>query len=792
MAIATTGWNQCSITGLNSPTCVNGTAQTPVVSGGTLVGPGVSGGSFDPLVAGVGTHTLFVVDPMYAPNLYTIDQTGTYSPMPGPIAGTSVSLGDDQVTGVLPIGFTFNFFGVDYTDFYISSNGFIGFSAGMSNGCCSGQTIPTLGNPDNMIAFAWEDIHPGLGGSVRYLTTGTAPNQKLIVEFYNVQHYGGGNAITTQVHLYETTNVIEIHTTSMPSDGGTHTMGIENFNGSTGYAVTGRNAASWSISNDYVAFIPTYCATANITVTTAVTANLGTDFSLCPGETAYVSPAFGMATYLWNDLSTDDSLAISGGGQYYVDIVDGGGCTDSDTINVTVASITNLTSPLAMCEGDAPVTLYAVPITNPSPNDASQGVWSGVGVISGGLNIDTVKIMDAPGAGLEDTLTWGGDLCTEGIIGGTMFNSTAFSLQNTATMIDSIRFTFAHTSCDAAYSWNIYVNGVLVETIAGQYPNTCSCTPVAGSNIEYITATDPAIQTNWNFGGTNTISIEYTAFSGNFAGVFAQVYNQGNIFDPVVAGVGVHLVTYDICTLSETFEMHVMGTPVINAMNSAYLCNGHDVTLSSDIAPGMGYSSWSTTETTDSIIVSTPGTYTLTNTLCGTSNSIDVFTSPDVLISSTSTDELLGNDGTIDLTVSGGTPGFTFDWDNGSTTEDLSGLAGGTYIVTVTDMNGCYDTLEVVVSSQVGINEADADFGFTIYPNPSNGLVQLTVESAENHNNVAVEILNSAGQVVYFKTMNITAGNNSNEIDLTNLADGMYLVKIQVGEKIYYTKVALN
>ncbi|HLN20671.1 MAG TPA: gliding motility-associated C-terminal domain-containing protein [Bacteroidales bacterium] len=55
------------------------------------------------------------------------------------------------------------------------------------------------------------------------------------------------------------------------------------------------------------------------------------------------------------------------------------------------------------------------------------------------------------------------------------------------------------------------------------------------------------------------------------------------------------------------------------------------------------------------------------------------------------------NNGRADLTVSGGTGPYTFQWSNGATTEDISGLTGGTYSVMVRDMNSCFDTASVEI-----------------------------------------------------------------------------------------------
>jgi hypothetical protein len=101
----------------------------------------------------------------------------------------------------------------------------------------------------------WQDWHPGLGGQIRYQTSGVAPCRKLTVSWIGVPMFScTGNQGTFHIVIYESSNNIENHIQNKPAclgwQGGTAVEGIHNLAGTIGIPVPGRNSTAWVANND--------------------------------------------------------------------------------------------------------------------------------------------------------------------------------------------------------------------------------------------------------------------------------------------------------------------------------------------------------------------------------------------------------------------------------------------------------------------------------------------------------------------------------------------------------------
>ena len=141
--------------------------------------------------------------------------------------------------------------------------------------------------------------------------------------------------------------------------------------------------------------------------------------------------------------------------------------------------------------------------------------------------------------------------------------------------------------------------------------------------------------------------------------------------------------------------------------------------------------SWDNGGSTPNISGLVSGTYSLTVTDdngCVQSSSIQLNQSPQIVVSEDVNDVLCYglNSGSIELVVSGGSPTYTYAWDNGSSSSLINNLYSGTYIYTVTDKLGCEhdDTINVLEPSDISITLSSTD---VLCNGGSNGEISSTI-----------------------------------------------------------------
>jgi hypothetical protein len=341
-----TAQSQCAISGLSPSYCVNSPSSSISASppGGVLSGTGVTAGAFSPSLAGVGIHTVTYA---YCSTAYSIEPAAFAPPAYSP---SFVVLGDNQVTSALPIGFDFRFFCKTYNQFYISSNGFITFTPPQSDGCCQGLALPTGTVQKEMIASAWTDLDPSQGGTIRYAQLGTAPTRSLLISFNCIFHKTGQGPVTSEILLCESSNVIEILTTTKPIPVTTNsyntTMGIQDGNG-LALVVPGRNGtATWTATSETMRFLPgafcDYTATTTVLSLPTVLA-VASRTAICYGESTALA-GYGASGYYWSSGSTLQAMAVSPSVStvYTFTGSSGNGCAATSSVEVKVLTCTGV------------------------------------------------------------------------------------------------------------------------------------------------------------------------------------------------------------------------------------------------------------------------------------------------------------------------------------------------------------------------------------------------------------------------------------------------------------------
>ncbi len=174
---------------------------------------------------------------------------------------TVLSLSDDAFSALIPIGFTFNYYGTAYTQCAIGSNGVVTFNPTNAGGYCTwpiNGAIPS-GTLANTIMGPWMDIWPPGGGTISYVTTGVAPNRQFVVTWCDVPYFSCTQMkISTQIVLNETSDLVQVYISNRQTGCSWNgDYAIEGVNGpaGNGTAAPGRNFPTiWGANNDGYSF----------------------------------------------------------------------------------------------------------------------------------------------------------------------------------------------------------------------------------------------------------------------------------------------------------------------------------------------------------------------------------------------------------------------------------------------------------------------------------------------------------------------------------------------------------
>ena len=391
-----------------------------------------------------------------------------------------------------------------------------------------------------------------------------------------------------------------------------------------------------------------------------VTLNLIPQDVNCKGEDdgrifSQVLTGVGPYTYAWSNGSTDANPTGLGPGFYTVTVTDSQGCTAEATVEIE--------------EPEDELEVTVVLVTDEDPFGAENGAIE-ISVSGGTATyiFEWTKLNDP------------------------FFMETTQNIFNLSSGLYQVVVT-DENGCQVIL--NISVDGVGAPLDVVGIPTDVLCVGEATGSIDLFPT-----------GGETPYTFEWAASNGgvvptgqensqNLTGLVAGTYTV-TVSDAAPLG-SAPIISFDINEPSAALSLDLDPTDIT--------CFGsNDGAISTDVSGGTApyFFSWNTGSSAENLINLSPGTYEVTVTDANgcTATASETINQPDEIeisgdVANSSCNPGMG--GSIDLTVIGGEPGYTYLWSNSETTQDITDLAPGVYSVTVTDENGCTATASFTV-----------------------------------------------------------------------------------------------
>ncbi|HWB62873.1 MAG TPA: PKD domain-containing protein [Chitinophagales bacterium] len=530
------------------------------------------------------------------------------------------------------------------------------------------------------------------------------------------------------------------------------------------YTVTVGDAGGCSTTASETVNQPSAALSASATPTSASCngqSNGGITLSVSGGTTGY--------TYNWGGGVTTQNRTNIAAGTYTVTVTDAHSCSTTATATVTQPSALGIT-----------ITPANASCGSSANGSASASVTGGTtGYTYHWSNNATTSTISNLGAGNYTLTVTDSHSCTA-TASTTISNSGSLTLNATVTNVNCNGNSTGRVTTSLSGGTNpvqyIWSNGATTSSLNNVPANTYTVTVSDGAGCSATssqTVTEPAALavslTPVNAGcGSPTGSVSASVSGGTTSYTYHWSNNATSttITGLTAGNYSVTITDNHSCTVSASASVSssasLVSTPAAVSPLCPGLSNGSaSVTITSGTSPYTYI--WSNGSTTASIANISAGTYYVTISDAGSCHGIDtvVVTQPDIitLFINASSPTCGGNaDGSASISVTGGTPAFSYNWSTGATGSAISNLNPGGYSVTATDAHNC---------------SASSTFNITT-PAPITATTVTTADSCYGDLNGTVQLAPSGGTApyTYLWSNGYTSGS------LSNLGAATYTVTI--------------
>ncbi|MCB9185743.1 MAG: tandem-95 repeat protein [Flavobacteriales bacterium] len=471
---------------------------------------------------------------------------------------------------------------------------------------------------------------------------------------------------------------------------------------------------------------------------------------LCHGEAngsidITVNNATPPLTYSWSNGATTEDLNNVVAGTYVVTVTDAQGSVIQETIELTQPAVLGVVVDVQDetivngCNGSATAnpTGGTAPYTyiwsDGQTTQTAVGLCAGIYTVTitdaNGCDVTTSRVINPPSCDLDVNVTGQPVGCNGGSNGSVL--ATPVTQQN------NTPFT---------YLWN---NGATTQQItgvdAGPYSVTVTDSIGCTASGSFVVTEPPMLSVSTSVVDELTFqgcdgSATATASGGTPPYLYEWSDNQiGQTASNLCPGnYTVTITDANGCTVQRTVTINALSCTGFSVAINTYSLSCFQANDGAAVAVVSGGTApftyfWTTGgATVDSIGGLGAGTYQVivTDSVNCQQTVSGVVTQPALLEASTAVDPVtchgLAN-GTIELTVTGGTTPYSFNWSNGATTEDLNNLGPGTYGVTVTDANDCFVISSGAVTEPDTLDASSVDTDATCFGG-NDGMINLTAE----------------------------------------------------------------